>query len=526
MSEHENLPLTYGSTIYLSPQGDPDYYIYSDGFVKSTLSLRAHNQGQARNIFNHCLFKIYPSFSNTIKKEALTKINERFTNDSYSDAMKSEVAEDLKDRLASEFKYNLESYEKVQGTPIAFDQPVQFLHVASNKFLCLQNKEAEIERENYMIDLVQYPSNMTVFKFCASFKHQKSSEGTIYPGDFVFITSPQMIQKKTPYLHATRSAEEEIQSNIRNILEDEYNESPDFQKSVRVIPFNARFPDGFPGMEAWRINDNKAKTAEDIFIPQKKEVNASLEYAMRWQIHVFADSTQQENYLTYGDVIWINNPEANCTLITRKDVNDLPVVEFTKEKQEEHSQHYVGHTNGMWIVEHKNPHMGGNVRWDHSFRLKSLTLGLYLAVKKDSTSRLFAGAEQHDSHNNLWRFAPVPNARAGKDSFKSNGFIPRETFLLLESEKPDLPAFIGTRNEIATLLNETHYLHFENFKPILEKYSEEHDICRIDCANVNEVWETNFLNSCFPKLKKYVEFVYKHRKVSDLPYISCAKNEK
>ena len=494
------IPLTYGSTIYLSPQGDPDAFVYSDGFVKTTLSLRHDDRGRANGgIFDRCLFKIYPSFSNTVKKEALAP--DLFKNN-YSESKKLEMAEDLKDRLSSEFKFNLESCEKVQGTPISFDQPVQFLHVASNKFLCLHNQEADIERENFKLELVQYPSEWTVFKFSPSFKHQKESEGVIYPGDFTFITSAQMIMKKAPHLHATVIIDEEENfQSARTVFEDVYNESPEFQKNVRIVT---------RGHKEKSPKKSALKSPEKT-LQNKREVNASIESSVRWEIHLFADPDLEEDYLAFGDVIWINNAESNFTLVTQRDLNDVPVVEFTKAIPTDNFQHYVGHSTGMWVIENKNPYVGGNVRWGDSFRLRSLTLGVYLSVKKDVRGKFFLGVDGFDGHNSYWRFSAPSAASIGKDASKSKTFIPKDTFLLLQT---DVDSSIGTqKREVGLMPSVVHYLRAANTRPVLEREWEEQDICKVNRANMNEIWETSFLVSCFPRLKKYVDFTNMYRQV-------------
>ena len=509
-----NIPLTYGSTIYLSPQGDADYFVYSDGFVKTTLSLRLNDRGKPGSTFNRCLFKIYPSFSNSTKKEALN-IDELFSKNAYSEAKKQEMAEDLKDRLASEFKFNVESFEKVQGKPISFDQPVQFLHVASNKFLCLFSKEADIERENYKLELVEYPSDWTVFKFSPSFKHQKESEGVIYQGDFVHITSVQMFRKKTPYLHTSTASEEDINSAVKTVLEENYNESPDFQKSVRLVPmFKGGRAEIETPVETAAKNATGTSTKSKI---TKREVNASIETSIRWQIQIFTQPNYEPDFLAYGDVIWINNADANCTLITRKDANEFPVVEFIEAIHTDQFQHYVGHTNGMWIIENVNPCVGGSVRWEQSFRLKSLTSGLYLSARRDANGRYLVCPDSYDNSNNLWRFAPVPTTFSGKDPAKRKTFVPKDAFLLVLTDRADATSPL-LRNDAFSVPIEPYYLRLSNLKPILEKELDEHDTCRINKANMNEVWETNFLVSCFPRLKKYLDFVFLHRKVNEIAF--------
>ena len=495
--ESEHLPLTYGSVVYLSPQGDSDVYIYSDGFVKTTLSLRNSSKGRTGGIFDRCLFKIYPSFHNSVKKEALN-IQEVISRDTITQARKQEIAEDLKDRLFSEFKFNLDTYEKAQGKLIPFDQPIQFLHVASNKFLSLLNQEAELEREHFKLELVDYPSEWTVFKFVPSFKHQKESNGVIYSGDYIYIANTQFLQKKIPFINSTKIFVEDNQSSVRNVFEDTYHQSPEFYKNVRLVQSR---------------NDLDVRGPENRALMNKREVNASLECSMRWQIFTFAGPAHdQEEYLSYGDVVWINNAESNCTLVTKMEINQVPTIEFIKAAPTDNFQHYVGHTNGMWVLEHKTLQIGGLVRWDHCFRLKNVTSGLYLSARKDANMNYFVTSSANDHHHDLWRFVPVPSASLGKDPSKARHYIPKDAFILIQAEKstrsPQSPRQVVTANT-------QWFLRSQNPTPTLDKTWEEQDICKIDRANMNEVWETNFLVSCFPRLKNYVGVWNDIRKVNN-----------
>ena len=75
------------------------------------------------------------------------------------------------------------------------------MHVASNKFLCCKFEEAELQKENYKLELSKYSSDNTFFKFLASYKHQSDSEGIIYSNDVIYITCAGNYLNKQPYIH-------------------------------------------------------------------------------------------------------------------------------------------------------------------------------------------------------------------------------------------------------------------------------------------------------------------------------------
>jgi inositol 1,4,5-triphosphate receptor type 1 len=57
-----------------------------------------------------------------------------------------------------------------------YDQPIQFLHLASSKFLACHQKEAKYENNNYKLSLDTYPSEATLFRVVPAFKYQKDGD--------------------------------------------------------------------------------------------------------------------------------------------------------------------------------------------------------------------------------------------------------------------------------------------------------------------------------------------------------------
>mgnify|MGYP000934468064 FL=1 len=498
--------LKYGATVFLCPQHNIDEFLYSDGFVKTTLSLRNCQKSSSRSYFDRCLFKIYPSFNNTVKKEVLS-FPEKIAKESISGVRKLELAEELKDRLSMEIKLNLDVFEKALGQPISYEQPVQFLHVASNKFLSLVNKEADIERENLKLELVEQPSEWTIFKIGPSFKHQKASEGIIYLNDFVYIKSVQTFLKMQPHVHSTTVIQEEDEANlklIKPIPTIKYHRTPSFQFNTQ--PGQQTHSQYLPSEVEASVSQNAPNEKHiEKNILSKKEVNASIEELTRWQIQGFNEPLNDLNYLAYGDVVWINNSEFNSTLIARAETSENFLVEFIEAMQTDQFQHYVGHTNGMWVLEHRVFYAGGYVTWDQCFRLRNLTSGLYLTARKDSPHRYSLVMEPSENDWSLWKFVPAPSAHSNHYNSKSAGLIPKDAFVLIQnycSEK-----WLKMITEKGSHDDRHHPQTTMLSNATLSGKCDAQDTCKISRANMNEIWETNFLISCFPRLKKYLKLV-------------------
>lgn len=86
-----------------------------------------------------------------------------------------------------EYKMNIETSQKLQGVPLSFNQSIQFLHVASNKFLTCRYKEAKDEKENFKLELDEFASAESCFRLLPAFQHQFGQEAQIYAGDSMYI---------------------------------------------------------------------------------------------------------------------------------------------------------------------------------------------------------------------------------------------------------------------------------------------------------------------------------------------------
>lgn len=66
-------------------------------------------------------------------------------------------------KISREFKYNQDAFKKQKGEDVMYNMPIQFIHVASGKYLSCHEREAKIEKDSFKLWLDEYPSNKTVF---------------------------------------------------------------------------------------------------------------------------------------------------------------------------------------------------------------------------------------------------------------------------------------------------------------------------------------------------------------------------
>lgn len=67
---------------------------------------------------------------------------------------------------------NIETAQKLKDVPLSFNSGIQFLHIATNKFLTCNYTEAEQEKENFRLELMEFPSSRSCFRLLPAFQHQ------------------------------------------------------------------------------------------------------------------------------------------------------------------------------------------------------------------------------------------------------------------------------------------------------------------------------------------------------------------
>ena len=230
--ESGNQKLAYGHIISFSPPDDHHSFVFSDGFISSRTILKNFKNIDPSSKYLHCLFQIYPHFLNSCKKAALNLEEELKSKSSeLNDQKKREIIQERIEKVSHEYKFNQDTFEKVKDTPVSFDNPVQLLHIASNKFLSCNYAEADFEKENFRLELSEYPSENTFLKFLPVYTYQKRNEGVIYLRDTVYLVMSSQYLNKIPYLHISV----DFSKSKAKLLKDESMvPGIDLEKSVRI----------------------------------------------------------------------------------------------------------------------------------------------------------------------------------------------------------------------------------------------------------------------------------------------------
>ncbi len=491
------MPLTFGAIISLSPTNEEHSFVVVNGFVKEQfLVKRLEHGGDSKVNYSQCLFQIYPAFINTHKRQALI-IEKDFSRTQMQNHDRIEMINNLQNKVITEFNYNLDSFQKAAGQPVLFGQSVQLLHVASNKFLKFTVEEADIEKENYKLELDEFSNEATIMKFLPCYKHQKESEGIIYLDESIYIATPNAIFNKITYLHLSNPTT----VKLRNYEDEIKNDSP---RKVPTLP---------------PIRSQQVPDTETTKLRSKIEVNGSIESQSRFRINFFNDyHSEAELNLEFGDIIWLNNSELDSPLVSFVDFgNKLQnyKVEFdVSNKVTNKLKQFSGNTNGMWRIEHNNYQRGGPVQWNQEYRLRHLSSGLYLSVqsvqkKTEKQISMKVTLDKNPKEDNLFMFVPLITGQKNENSATKNQIM-RENFALLMHKTSGFIIQAGyNRESSSNRTGENNQLFSSKVDPVLSRYgvgSEEAAI-KIIKSNYNEVWETNFLIACFPLLTKFIDTI-------------------
>ena len=534
---HE-MQLCYGDMIAFENPEEENSFVFSDGFLKTKLNMKTFDEEFThKSDFSSCVFQIYPQFANTNKLSALALAEDLESPDNKNTGQqKKKRVDEMQEKLTDEYSFNLDTFNKHKNAPITYGKIVQLMHVSSNKFLSVTFIEADKEKENYKISLEEYSSDSTFFKILPSFIYQKESEGKVFVEDIVFIVCAGNYLNKIPYLHC---------ADTKPQVREKKNGPTFFQTNLNNIGFHS-------SVDPSRQSSNpQAKSSGPDAEEQNKvvkaankqitEINASLEKVTYWRIHRFCkilEDTQKE-FLSYGDVIWLNNFDKRILLLGRYAkkgiMKRVPGEELVKETALESSAMEVlfadtvvnedtmdnpGNTNGMWVIENKDFTRGGLIEKheDEFFRIKHFSTGKYLCAEKKEAGRLEISLSDELNEKSLFFFSIVQEPEAkGASKQDIRRFVSKDAFVFVKHKKSG--CFMGimeTKKERGEVL----------YKPMMIKQERDEDVLKIARANTNELLETNFLKSCKTLLMKYIGFLAKlQRKTITLHEITAVQGK-
>lgn len=504
--------LCFGHIVSLSDPNDFSYFLFTEGFMKHQIFLKQFKEVNSFNLYSKSLFQLLPQFNNTYKKH-LKNLSLNF-NDKDPQNTK-EMINEAQEKLLDEYKLNLETYEKYKNTAITYGQIVQFLHTASNKFLSINYTEAELEKENYKIELSEYSTESTFFKILPSYKYQKESEGKIFLDESVYITPAiTYIINKTMYLHYSQKNQKKEKNSFKNELLNFCIKDQKSKFSLDEDQILTNTQQSFSGLKVNKI---------------KSEINATTDNPTRWRIHLYdlPNDKLRHEYLSYGDAIWINNIDNNVTVIGMKAFIEEKLFFFERKEEKQFFEDveinlinsfftneitsYIGNKNGLWVIENEDFQKGGLIEIDHSFRIKHLNTGKYFSVRNSVKEQDALCLEFSKNEYNLFQFKKFQISISDNISSK---FIEKDAFIRIQHRISKKWIGINLNFEDTKIKNLSAHPLFQNednkkMKLILKEGFDDQDSFKIALAGQNEIIETNFLISCMNILNSYLSFLFK-----------------
>lgn len=581
----ETQKLLYGSIISLSNSWDPNTFLYSDGFIKKAITCRnfspqlfkklitKEKEPGKRNIlaqklnFSRCLFLICPVFSNVAKSEVqaftdgfLKGVEEErllaqmdmpfdnaFTNyipfnlkGPVHNVNRKENEENVdsgqafrkkllmfQKKIESEFKYNMDTFEKLKGSLLSFFQPFQLIHLNSGKFLVCEDYEADFEKESYKLSLADYPSESTIFRFKPAFKYQRDGDQIVLSGETLSILSSNPNLRKQGFLNISEeiSLYKQEKDKVNTVI---HRKNSSITNNASLKKRNSAVPQKKEG-EALKLPTNISKQIV------KREANVGLEEVCYWKINLYSNYEDYNQFLRSGDVIWLHNVELNASLLIQRKTTDFKLnnQDFPSDSPYDETLYPVflpefkanslgfsRNTFGMWILESEEFDKGGFIQLGGKYRLKHLSSGRYLGVSREGKGdNINAGSliltlklyqDYQGESPELFEFLTIKAANEGKDSLDNEKRILKEAFVLIRNIKTNL--WVNCKGEEDLSGN-------EGLQPILTKRVTEKDTFRLYSASVNEISELNILLSSYPLLFSFLSVLEEVKEVILLKFL-------
>ncbi|KRX06791.1 MIR motif [Pseudocohnilembus persalinus] len=559
--------LTYGYTITLSPFDDLQSYIISDGFVKTSAQIANLKQKGLEQLYDLCQFKIYPSFSTQYIEQVLDKYEFQylmFKQEMHEQALRNggdfdsqnksiflnfdnneqdeilqqqndigqknqlqqkkekEKQKNIEQRVVQEYKSNLLLFEKVKGNPIQFDKPIQLLHVASNKFLSCKYTEADYEKENFKVELQEFSTKNTHFKFLPSFSYQKRNDNIIEVQDAVYITLYKPYLGKVPYLNLSKRTKKKQYKVRQELLQVKYSNLDKRNQEIRKLREN-RLKDEF---EQFQKEDQSYVENDVVSEGNIEDIKSVQNYKTKNQVEQIHDQVEQnieypteddfqlkdrfiggqigigDNYLGKDNTIKPKHIESqhNKKFIQVKEAN-ISLESKKKWKIQPFCQ----------LVHDENILCFGQVIWLHHIESEKTIvinkMGSGLKVKMESTQIQKEQFQNFEGNTNgLWVVMYSSMFHSTQEVYALENI---QLYIHIKEDKK-----IGQITEMT--LEQEEGDSGENAQIRVSEQVTDEDSFKIFKATNAEVLEQNFLISCFPILKKNLDIFSQVRKKNDL----------
>ncbi|KAM3138734.1 hypothetical protein pb186bvf_009113 [Paramecium bursaria] len=521
--------LRYGQTVSISPLQNQSLCIFSDGLIKTNAKLIEITPDVLASgaLFYQSLYRIYPSFVTGKLNEALHFETNKKNEDGQR---KMKEIKELQKRIIVDYKKNIEDSQKAKDKPLSFNEYIQFLHVATNKYLCCSLHEAKEEKESFRLELAEYPSTRTTFRLQPAFQHQIQQEALIYAGDSVYISCKHIYLGIIPKLNATL--------NMKNMNNEQYLRDrqlyivPDLLKlksladqlhqnrdAVKINQSIQKFQKAvkMSKNQSFRRSISQVTMDQDMVLQGKStEVNVSLEKKSPWILNIFCQQNDLEQVICFNDIIWIQHIEENSLISMARSQDNNLVITFLQQGAQG-QQEFEGDSNGMFQVESETMMNGGMLEWGQNLRLRHFILGKYLAIHMgqvlDKSGQQILYLTDKPTPNTLFQFIPVPTMGQTQISQK---YVTKDAFMKLKtSGKKHQWVHIEQKKILAINQEISHDVVQEEDKSVLvvrlTDHTEDDDVLKLYKANYSDVIEANFLVTSFPVLRKSLTYFQRNK---------------
>ncbi|EGR27735.1 MIR domain protein [Ichthyophthirius multifiliis] len=520
--------IKYGSTISISHFKDENAFVYVDGHVKKNVMLRSfkiykdniqqrkkqkrnsqklqqnnnQNIGSLKQITEEDFQKNQQKNEYVENKEKRNDIKKlKFSNYENEEKNKLNYKQDQiekqRSHLMNEYKSNFDTFKKQTNSIVSYNSVIQLLHLNSCKWLACKPMEAKYEKENFRITLDDYTSDNTMFKILPTFKYQKDGDQSIFANEIVYIARYQDINNKMTFIN---TSEEII---LLKQPSPSTNQSQ-MQQSQQQNQFQGQIQ---------QINQVQQYT---------NELNGSQENHVNFKLNLFQEQYQENwKYLLCGDVVWIHHSESACQIGVQRKQKGVDKYVFSslnlntwlsKENLElkvlstnrgQSYEQYSGNTFGMWLIESEQVNAGGYIQYGKYYRLKHLSSGFFLSVERRETNDDQIGKKSDNINDyyqlilkevpdetNLFEFTCLNTTQM----LEKSKYVSLQAFVFLKNNRYNLFVDIFTNN-LGPNVGKVDY-------PTLQYQEDEKMLFKLHLADKNDVFEINYVVSCFSYLVK------------------------
>ncbi|EGR33561.1 MIR domain protein [Ichthyophthirius multifiliis] len=529
----KNIQITYGCCITLNLADYQNYYIQSDGFLQSKLSLKNYSQPLGNKFvdFRNCVFKILPPLDHNYVQSMLKATQSQDINNETSLQKRKAKIRMLQQNLNAELNSNMTTCQKLNGTSVLFtSSSFHLVHVASIKFLSLTKDQSN----NYIFTLEDFANQQTLFKFLPCLTIQKQRANIVMNRDTINLCNIALIHNRKSFLY-TNFQGQKIQENINNLIDEEYSHASIYANLENASRWVVNIYSNDEAEENSRfLNIGSVvqlnlseKNVNKIKRKQQKQKQKSIVYhvVVKMKIQkifqriikdiqkkmisknlklVCSQATQENNIFQDLEKI---NPDLNQIQKKEFDLNNEQLTNLKHTINEKYEvlyeqtvysqnspiykQNVVPNIKALWIIESTNIYNGGLLKWENTFRLKHFITGKYLCVRQDyqNSDNNYLDLTSSDEKGSVFKFLPL------KQTENNKKFITKDSFFQIQHfQSEQTISYKEIKDCIQTRLEKNN----NNYKI---------NIFKIKKTNFEDTWETNFLLFTMPVILNTIKII-------------------